>query len=376
MEAHIFLILLLCSSAVGACVYTQQVAISVPNLEALSGSCLLIPCTFNTSRSDNPRFDPTKPVTGIWRKNNFHGTNVLDSKVNIIGDLHKKNCTTLFSDINSADSDKYYFRIENGGFKVTDPCSALQIKVKDSPWRPSVQISGPLRENESVTVTCSAQTPCPHSPPKLSWNLHQNPPHTLVTNTDGTFSTSIQQKMTLSDRHHGFQVNCSAVYPVDGGEKKSDRSVSLRVKYAPRDTSVQFTADTSLSLGRSVNLSCSSRAWPPVNITWFRVTSDGPQRVHEGHVYSLIFCYGSQGQYFCQAKNEVGEQNSLVFTLQPEDAKRGIGPYNVVQICGIVLLFIALLFIECLPWIKTTKCQQSSVTEEPDYVNRVVESQV
>ncbi len=127
----------------------------------------------------------------------------------------------------------------------------LILFCADSPWSPSVQVSGPQRENESVTITCSAPTPCPHSPPKLSLNLHQHPPHTTVSNTDGTFTTSIQQKMTLSDRHDGLQVNCAAVYPVDGGEKRADSSVSLRVE-CKWTHSLRHCGDTTLTMMSNV----------------------------------------------------------------------------------------------------------------------------
>ncbi|XP_055015399.1 sialoadhesin-like [Boleophthalmus pectinirostris] len=383
METHGFLVLLLCSGALG-CKYPRNLNISVPNLEALSGTCLLIPCTFNFPIKY--KLDLTNPVLAIWSKTHpnlgkridsvlFHrATTGLTSLMKIIGDLHQKNCTTLFSDINTIHSDQYYFRIENNYFMGTAACDPLRITVQESPWTPSVHVS--QRKQETVTITCSAPSPCPEAPPKLTWSLQPEPPHSMlqnsdgtfttseqhmVQNSDGTFSTSVQLQMRLSEQHQGLKVRCSAVYPVKGGQKSADKTISLSVEYSPKNTSVWLSTNTfPLSVGGSVNLSCSSRAWPPVqSFSWFRVTSQGPQRVHEGNVYSLIFNHTTQGEYFCQAKNQVGEQNSPTINLQSEDVNVRIGPYTILKICGIVVLFSALLLIECLAKKRVTQSQQT-----------------
>ncbi|KAJ0049717.1 hypothetical protein NL108_000555 [Boleophthalmus pectinirostris] len=328
MEIYIFVILLLCSGALG-CNYRRALSITVPNLEALSGTCLLIPCTF--SFSTTYKLDLTNPVVAIWSKTHpnlgrpgdplfFHSAMPsLSSPMKMIGDLRQKNCTTLFSDINTSHSDKYYFRIQNHKFIATALCDPFNITVQESPWTPSVQVSGSQREQETVTITCSAPSPCPEAPPKLTWSLQPEPPHSMLQNSNGTFTTSVQLQMRLSEQHHGLKVHCSAVYPVKGGQKSADKTISLSVEYSPKNTSVWLSTNTSLSEGQSVNLSCSSRAWPPVqNFSWFRVTSQGPQRVHEGNIYSLIFNRATQGEYFCQAKNQVGKQNSPTINLQGE----------------------------------------------------------
>ncbi|KAK7922325.1 hypothetical protein WMY93_009227 [Mugilogobius chulae] len=273
----------------------------------------------------------------------------LRSPMKMIGDLKRQNCTTLFSDINTTHSDKYYFRVENEQFRSTDMCDFLQINVQDSAWKPSVHLSGVKKEHQTVSINCSALTPCPHSPPKLTWNLQQEPPQNLVQTPDGTFSTSIQHSLTLSDKHHGLEVICAAVYPGTGGHRRAQATLPLSVDYSPKDTSLWLKANPSLSVGEKVNMSCSSRAWPPVHsFSWFRVSSQGPQRVYGGQIYSFIFNSTTQGEYFCQAKNQVGQQNSPTIKLQTEDANTGIGPYTVLKICGVAVLFTALLLILCV----------------------------
>ncbi|XP_014914560.1 sialic acid-binding Ig-like lectin 10 [Poecilia latipinna] len=248
------------------------------NIEALSGSCLEIPCSFIANHSE---FNKEISIYGIWMK----GTLDFDSNPNdvifnssksvntypleLTGNLSENNCTTLFSDLNSRYTDMYFFRIENGPFRATSCAHPLTITVKDSPWSPSINVPSDLKEHQSVTVTCSAFTPCPHSPPQLTWNLQQDSLRQTEKNTDGTFTTKIQENITLSDTHDGYNIRCSARYPVIGGNKTAETEVTLSVSYAPRNTSASISPSGLVSAGSWVELSCSSRAKPPPRFTWF-----------------------------------------------------------------------------------------------------------
>ncbi|MEQ2256677.1 hypothetical protein ILYODFUR_026476 [Ilyodon furcidens] len=154
--------------------------------------------------------------------------------------------------------DRYFFRVENGPFIATACDDSLQINVTDSPWSPSINISGDdLKEHQSVTITCSALTPCPHSPPELTWNLQQDSHRQTEKNTDGTFTTKIQENITLSDTHDGYNIRCSARYPVNGGNKTAETNVTLSVSYAPRNTSASIRPSGLVSAGSWVELNCS-----------------------------------------------------------------------------------------------------------------------
>ena len=47
----------------------------------------------------------------------------------ITGNLTEKNCTTLFSSLNTSYTNTYYFRIESSPNKATAVCDPLQIKI-------------------------------------------------------------------------------------------------------------------------------------------------------------------------------------------------------------------------------------------------------
>ncbi|KAM8731793.1 sialic acid-binding Ig-like lectin 12 isoform 2-T5 [Acanthopagrus schlegelii] len=350
VTANMLLSLFFLSGALAACPEVSNLFITAPKkMEALSGSCLQIPCNFR-SKSEQ-EFDSSREIFGVWIKNKSvfkdYPDNVIfnSSRTNniypmkITGNLREKNCTTLFSSLITSYTNTYYFRIETEPFKSTAICDPFQITVKDSPRRPTIEISGDLKEKESVTITCSAFTPCPHSPAKLTWNLRQDSHNKIEENTDGTFTTKIQETITLSEQHDGYNISCSATYPVNEGKdvKTAEETKTLSVSYAPKDTSVSISA----SAGSWVNLTCSSRAKPPVSsFTWFRTSKDGPMKVAEGHFYSFSVTDG--GGYYCVATNDLGNQTSSQIHLNVAENSGVWGP----ALGGIIVTSI--IFIICL----------------------------
>uniref|UniRef100_A0AAQ4RYP3 Ig-like domain-containing protein n=1 Tax=Gasterosteus aculeatus aculeatus TaxID=481459 RepID=A0AAQ4RYP3_GASAC len=262
------------------------------------------------------------------------------------GDLSQKNCTTLFSSLNTTYTDTYYFRVENEAFLATAECDGLQITVKDSPPKPRIEISADVKEKESVSISCSASTPCPHSPPQLTWNLQPDSHHTMEENTDGTFTTRIQKSITLSHEHDGFIITCSARYPVNEGKdvKTSEERKTLSVSYAPKNTSVSISPSGWVSAGSRVILTCSSRAKPPVSrFTWFKTSRDAPIKVSEGDFYSFNVTDGEV--YYCVATNQLGNQTSSEIHLTIEGGVDHL-PLGAVLggIIGIIVL-IGLVFV-------------------------------
>ncbi|XP_043960080.1 myelin-associated glycoprotein-like [Gambusia affinis] len=304
---------------------TPALRITTPNnIEALSGSCLQIPCTYDPKHNE---YDSSKTIYGVWMKGGVNfGSNssivifnssgpVNTYSLNITGNLKEKNCTTLFPNLTTSHTDKYFFRVENGVYKASACADPLQITVRDYPRSPSINISGgDLKEHQSVTVTCSAFTPCPHSPPELTWNLQQDSLRQTEENTNGTFTTKIQENITLSDTHDGYNISCSARYPVIGGNKTSETEVTLNVSYAPRNTSASINPSGLVSAGSWVELSCSSRAKPPPSFTWFW----NGTKVSEKQNYSFIVT--KEGEFYCVAKNDLGNETSSRICVSIKDS--------------------------------------------------------
>uniref|UniRef100_A0AAX7U5A3 Ig-like domain-containing protein n=2 Tax=Astatotilapia calliptera TaxID=8154 RepID=A0AAX7U5A3_ASTCA len=361
------LMVLFVSGALATCPDEAAVFINASKkLEALSGSCLQIPCSFRPK--EEQKFISTRKIIGVWIKNQsqFDGNqnNVIFNSsaavniypMSITGNLSQRDCTTLFCNLITTYTDTYFFRVEREPFKATASCDPLQITVRDSPWRPNITIPGDLKEKESVTITCSALTPCPHSPPQLTWNLQQDSHNKTEENTDGSFTTKIQQNITLSDTHDGKKINCSARYPVNQGKdtKTAETEETLSVSYAPKDTSASISPSGLVSAGSWVNLTCSSRAKPPVsNFTWFKKSRDGAVKVSEGEIYSFNVTDG--GVYYCVATNDLGNQTSAEINVTVGGDTLWLLPGVIIGI--IVLLLIILLCLIIFVWSLKSKQQ-------------------
>ncbi|XP_043960719.1 myelin-associated glycoprotein-like [Gambusia affinis] len=355
------------------------------HINALSGSCLLIPCSFTDQKE--MKVDGRMKTSGIWIRstvwvasyprlvvyNSSWSKNKYEMKM--IGNLREKNCTTVFSNIHPSHTDRYFFSIENGLLKSFAVCDPVLLIIRDSPWRPRLQISGDVKENNSVTVTCSAPTPCPQAPPELTLNLQPNPLRQMERNTDGTFITTIQQNVTLSYRYEGYNIICSARYPVNAGKHNKSPNKGAKTKftvsfsYAPKETS----AFISSSVDNWVKLRCSSRANPPISVfTWFKNTSDGAMKIAEGESYG--FRVTEEGIYYCAAMNDVGSQTSPEISLTVKD--KGIEPTHKAierkgaessQIQISVVAAVSILILVCL--LKVVMWFLKTKTPTPPQVN-------
>ncbi|XP_071334874.1 B-cell receptor CD22-like isoform X2 [Trachinotus anak] len=355
VTVSILLSVLFVTGASASCIKPHLVITAPERMEALSGSCLQIPCNFRVNPEE--KFSAIGTIFGVWIKNDprfaigadnviFNGSHTVNIyPISITGNLSQKNCTTLFSHLTTHKTEKYFFRIENGAFKATAACYPLEINVNDSPMSPKIEISGNLKEEESVTVTCSAFSPCPHSPPKLTWNLKRDPRNKIEENKDQTFSTKIQETITLSDKWDGRNIACSASYPVNEGKgvKTADNKMTLSVSYAPKDTRASISPSRSVSAGSWVNLTCSSRAKPPISrFTWYKQSTDGPTNVSEGDFYNFRVTHG--GVYYCVATNGVGYQNSLEIHLSVEGETLYWEPV-LGGVIGFILLICLIVFV-------------------------------
>ncbi|XP_054893367.1 myelin-associated glycoprotein-like isoform X2 [Poeciliopsis prolifica] len=315
----ILLIVFVPPGAVAHCRNVQDLHVYLPaeEVEALVGSCFDIPCRYDPL----PLFDSTKPIYGIWMKHvkdylyledsqvyyNSSGT-VNSHQMQLTGDLRRHNCTTRISNLTPRHADSYMLRIENVDARATFCDDFLTLKVVDSPRPPIIVVSGQkLKERQSVTVSCSANTPCLQSPPELTWNISQHSTRILQQKKDDIFMTTIQKTITLTHHHDGYIISCSARYPVKGEFKQSPESVkTLSVSYSPKGTDASIDPASVVSEGTWVTLMCTSKANPPIRrFSWFKKSRKGPIKVSENPTYSFTATPTAEGNYFCEATNAI-----------------------------------------------------------------------
>ncbi|KAI1894807.1 hypothetical protein AGOR_G00119550 [Albula goreensis] len=301
------------------------------SIEALSGSCVLIPCRFDIESQYDK--DLVAGAKGIWRKGGVWGTIVFDSKTvsnsikgNMTGDLLKKSCTTILDNFPKNYSDAYHFRLECPNELKYTFAQHVAISVTDSPPKPKLTpVKVEVTEGSSVSLSCSAAAPCPTLPPTLTWTPRlSDSEDQLQENQDQTKSVSSVLTFTASHLHHGQKITCTALYKLQQGDtqKTSEASLTLHILYSPKDTSVSVSPSGPVPEGKSVTLTCSSNANPPVqNYTWYKVNGKEMNTVGTGQNLTFSVTKPSDsGQYYCEAHNEHGKENSATAKLEVKRA--------------------------------------------------------
>ncbi|KAF4114932.1 hypothetical protein G5714_005155 [Onychostoma macrolepis] len=321
-------------------------------VEAVKGSCVFIPCTFDIDQQhENLLTDSAKR---IWYKEGNPATEVFDSsrpntgllKGEIFGTATQKNCSTRFDDVNQSHNGSYYFRLEaNGNLKYNykEPKhNHVQIGVLGSPPKPTVRVfkdqqqvmkTVEVMEGSSVSLRCSTKIFCPSRPPSLTWSssLNKN-----VTGRQYQNQTELISDLnfTVSHRHHGVTFTCSATHQLQKKNTTTRRSRVLQVQYAPKNTSVMINPAGLVLEGRSVTLSCSSDANPAVNYTWYRDTEELLNPVQTGPNLTINNTDPThRGRYYCRAENKHGTQNtSVLLDVQyaPKNTSVMINPAGLV----------------------------------------------
>ncbi|XDV24442.1 hypothetical protein PO909_028615, partial [Leuciscus waleckii] len=311
-------------------------SISLPKrVEALQGSCVFIPCTFDIDQQYVTEL--TDDSKRIWYKDGNSPTVVFDSsspntaslKGEIFGTPTEKNCTTRFDNVLQRDKGSYYFRVEgskNLKYSYTNkPEYKVEIVVIDSPPKPTVSLFKDqqkvkkvkeVKEGSSVNLHCSTKIFCSSRPANLTWT--SSPEHLLnksVTQQQRQEQTELISDLifTVTHRHHLANFTCTVTHQLQKQNTKH-KSRTLRVQYAPKNTSAHVSASGIVLEGRSVTLSCSSDANPPVlNYTWYRDTEEPLKPVQSGQNLTISNTDPTHsGRYVCTAQNEHGAQNASV----------------------------------------------------------------
>ncbi|XP_051535103.1 B-cell receptor CD22 [Myxocyprinus asiaticus] len=241
----------------------------VPNsVVGLTGSCVVIPCTFSYPTDGKTH----KQFTGIWFTENhdiiFHKET---SKINqnfkdrtsLLGDLHNKNCTLKISSLHQSDTGPFMFRIEIKDFDMyTYKENKVSVTVKDAPEQPTVSVAEEATSGKPVTATCVVTHSCLSDPPRFTWshdgNQSQAQDHSQKLTSSLTFIPSRED--------HNKLLNCSAEFT---GGKKVTGHITLKVKYPPYNVNVVRNPSEVKEHG-SLEVTCTSDSNPPANsYQWF-----------------------------------------------------------------------------------------------------------
>uniref|UniRef100_A0A9J8C2M6 Zmp:0000000650 n=1 Tax=Cyprinus carpio carpio TaxID=630221 RepID=A0A9J8C2M6_CYPCA len=315
-------------SVVGVCCRDFSVSLS-EKIEALSGSCVIIKCTFEIEEKYDQYFTESA-ATGMWLKDgdkedthqvfNSRDPNPNHFNGKITGKLHEKDCTTVFYNVSSKHNGKYYFRIKSGEvLKYTYKQTFSTIDVIGPPPKPRVQLyveqkevqgQEEVLEGSSVSLRCSAETLCSSPPPTLTWS---STPRIPLSDSSRLQELISDLNFTATHREHGVTFTCTITYQLQDKNKTAQDSITVHVQYSPKNTAVSVLPSSSVLEGSSVTLICSSDANPAVIYTWSRESEGQLKQLQTGDTLTFNRTDPThRGWYHCTAQNQHGSQNSSV----------------------------------------------------------------
>ncbi|XP_048379657.2 myelin-associated glycoprotein-like [Stegostoma tigrinum] len=304
-------------------VATEEWMMTTAAQRAITGSCVVIPCTFNFPSR------PYKAMQAAWfkywyywkytvaySKDPNYKMSTFVGRTDIIGDLEQKNCTLKINNLRPGDSDNYYFYVDLEGFEDHTFKEPVHLQVLDAPDRPEMLLSEDLQEGTLAYIICKALHTCPDNRPNLTWSQLLSSSASVITESKGEASTVLT--FNPSHRHHGQTVRCTSHYPQTNHQVSN--SVTLSVKYTPQNTSVSMTTGK----GKTVSLNCSSDGNPAVHIfNWFKISQGNVTDLKLlGQTITVPYGLEVEVSYYCVATNSVGSSQSLPVQIPTEYTPR------------------------------------------------------
>ncbi|KAK2817450.1 hypothetical protein Q5P01_025641 [Channa striata] len=208
--------------------------------------------------------------------------------------------------INEMETASYKGRINPGD----NICCALKEHVDSpsttvySPKVPSVSVSpsAEIVEGSSVTLTCSSD-----SNPAANYTWYKEN-QTEINKEPQLVFRSIQS----SD---SGQYYCRAENELG---RRTSEDVIINVKYPPKVPSVSVSRSAEIVEGSSVTLNCSSDSNPAANYNWYKENEDSAKA--SGQIFTITdFRPEHSGNYYCEAQNTIGRQNSTLCSIALAD---------------------------------------------------------
>ncbi|CAN9514364.1 unnamed protein product [Ophioblennius macclurei] len=239
--------------------------VQLPNqINALLGSCLIIPCSF-----DYHQYPPQRPNRVVWYQyenrgyplvyDNWYPKSVISAfrgKTYVYTSKYSKTCSLK---IDPVTWDHHRRRIypwvdpENVGkstYRFFD--KTVTINVQTSPNPPEISIFGQMKVGQSVTVQCRVRHTCEKQPPSLSLNIPLVDDQLEQTSGfDGQTTTTLKSTLLIERDHQ--TVTCTARH---AGHKTATGSYTLSAECSMSQLTISPT-DEFLE-GRASKVSCTA----------------------------------------------------------------------------------------------------------------------
>ncbi|XP_018542837.1 myelin-associated glycoprotein isoform X1 [Lates calcarifer] len=277
-------------------------------VKGLSGSCVVIPCSFNYP-------DPGKGVTtytGIWYEAASHHVlyHPVESKIfqgyktrtKLLGDVSQKNCSLKIDPLRQSDQGNFFFRIEMAGYdSYSYKDKRVSISVIGEPHI-TLSVNQEVVANQTVQASCTMSPSCPTSPPVFTWSHSTVEPPYSPQFVDDQWKTTANLTFHPTHADHNKSLQCTVRY--NGQERQASKV--LNVKYAPVNVKVEHKSD--VKEGEDVLLNCSCDANP--SASRYEWHNENGFLLYEGSHFKLPNASRHIGALYCTAHNTIGQGKS------------------------------------------------------------------
>ncbi|XP_033968675.1 myelin-associated glycoprotein-like isoform X3 [Trematomus bernacchii] len=237
------------------------------------------------------------------------------------GDEEEKEAgsSLVLNDVKPSSSGDYYCVAENEHGDQNSTLIRLDIQFPPKETAIIIEPKGPLLEGSSVSLLCKSQA----NPPVTNYTWYKGDEEekeagsSLVLNYVKPSSSG--DYYCVAENEHGDQ---------------NSTLIRLDIQFPPKETAIIIEPKGPLLEGSSVSLLCNSRANPPVtNYTWYK--GDEEEKDAGSSLVLNNVKPSSSGDYYCEAKNEHGDQNSTLIQLDiqylPKNTSVSVDPSGPVQ---------------------------------------------
>ncbi|XP_058865355.1 B-cell receptor CD22-like isoform X3 [Acipenser ruthenus] len=297
------------------------------------GSCVTIICSFKWPSMEtgiwwkNPIYDPqTKDYnkTTVYHEDESIVDPEFKGRTEYLGD-RKTNCSFKIKNLQLNDSGIYNFRfIGKNDYKWMNK-QGVNLSVTENPCKIDIETPSIMTEGKEANLTCATKGPCTNNP---KWQDTQDGWQFKRVQSD-EIGKPRSETLTFTPTwwNHTKTLKCQ----IEGNKDEcAARSVFLDIQYPPKETTAISKPADDIKEGAAVTLVCSCKGNPPVNFyTWFKV-GQGIINNLETFEFNSISITDS-GDYFCEAKNQLGAQNSSIINIDVKYAPKNVRIENSPQ---------------------------------------------
>ncbi|XP_034553968.1 sialoadhesin isoform X2 [Notolabrus celidotus] len=304
---------------------------SVPDrVQALAGSCIVIPCSF-TPPASHPlrgrkervdvrlrfrgggRFFPLRS-TAYNSEDRDQVSRDFQGRTSLFGRIADGDCSMKIERISEDDSRVFEIALKRGEDLLWGTPRSFTLDVAESPEPPVISGVLSATEGQLVTLNCSVSYHCPSRPPVLQWRWERGAQ--LYSTEHGevqTFHPEPDRLLLLASLSFTVshevkpKLRCEVTY---SGAKTLATSQELHVTFPPKDVEVQVQS-LRVHEGGNALLACSCKADPPASeYRWSYTQHGNTVHLHQRTQTVRVFNVTRDMKVRCSAKNLIGRGDS------------------------------------------------------------------